>query len=471
MIRRLMTGVSLAAMTLAAQAAFNEEVQAAPHTFIVGLGEDCVPPTAALSEQLMQLFVKDLHPGDNLIVYDAPKRVVIATITLPDREAFERPAVRIQQFGAELVKIRRFLEARCRAAPEGAGPADNLYFPQFLDEIDRDRTEALPRGSASLLVVGSALYNDPGDPGISMLGGHYPSDSHLNAAPSASVFSTADKRAALAGVDVHYCFTDKSWFSDTDQKAVLRWWSLYVGSQQGLLATFTGDVATCFERFEHSITAGAPVFKVETSGTELEMLMAQRAPITRQNIVLKSAPAPAPRPVDNHYEVSSATPPAGAGFLDAHATISHEAPQTWRGLAKIGISWSCPVDLDIYARGSSQNPFLYYGHTDSSEGHFPHDYTNAPGGSSFEYVEFTHPIDLSTMEAFVNFYGGSCASGPSGIVRLWFDNRIYEGHFALTATIGNHGQRESGQMTGPDWTEINVKSLLHEAAREQEAGQ
>lgn len=463
MIRRLMTGVSLAAMTLAAHAAI-EPAQAAPHTFIVGLGEDCVPPTAALSEALMQLFVNRLQPGDSLSVYDAPKRVVIATITLPDREAFERPAVRIQQFGSELVKIRRFLEARCRAAREGAGPADNLYFPQFLDEIARDRTEALPRGSASLLVVGSALYNDPGDPGISMLGGHYPSDSHLNAAPSASVFSTVDKRAALAGVDVHYCFTDKSWFSDTGEKAVLRWWSLYVGSQQGLLATFTGDVATCFERFEHSVTAGAQLFKAETGDTKLKMLVAQRAPIIRQ--LIGPTPAPAPKNAENHQEVSQATLPTAAGFLDDHATISHEAPQARRGLAKIGIRWTCPVDLDIYARGSSQNPFLYYGHTDSSEGHFPHDYTAAPGGSSFEYVEFTHPVDLSTMEAFVNFYGGTCPVGPSGIVRLWFDNRIYEGSFALNATEGNHGGRQSGRMTGPDWTEIDVKSLLHMAVRE-----
>jgi hypothetical protein len=470
MIRRLMTGVSLAAMTLAAQAAFNKPAQAAPHTFIVGLADDCAPPTAALSEQLMKLFVNGLHPGDSLSVYDAPKRVEIATITLPDREAFERPAVRIQQFSGELIKIRRFLEARCRAQPEGAGPANNLFFPQFLDDIARDRTEALPRGSASLLVVGSALYNDPGDPGISMLGGHYPSDSHLTAAPSASVFSTADKREALAGVDVHYCFTDKSWFSDTYPKAVLRWWSLYVGSQQGLLATFTGDVATCFDRFEHSVTAGASVFKAETGGSELKMLIAQRAPIIRQTIVPTPA-ASAPNPAENHQEVSRATPPADAALFDPHATISHEALQARRGLAKIGISWTCPVDLDLYARGSSQNSFLYYRHPDSPEGHFPHDYTNAPGGTAFEYVEFTHPIDLSTMEAFVNFYGGSCPVGPSGIVRLWFDNRIYEGHFALAATEGNHGDLLSGRMTGPDWTAIDVKSLLHMAGPEQEAGQ
>ena len=293
--------------------------------------------------------------------------------------------------------------------------------------------------------------------------------SHLNVAPGASVFSAADKHEALTGVDIHYCFTDKSWFSDTDQKAVLRWWSLYVGSQQGLLATFTGDVATCFERFEHSVTAGAQIFRAETGDTKLKMLVAQRAPIIRQ--VTEPTPASALKPVENHQEVSRATLPASAGFLDDHAVISHEAPRTMRGLAKIGIRWTCPVDLDIYARSSSQNPFLYYGHTDLSEGHFPHDYTAAPDGSSFEYVEFTHPIDLSTMEAFVNFYGGTCPTGPRGIIRLWFDNRIYEGRFALTATEGNHGGRQSGRMTGPDWTEINVNSLLHMATGEQEAGQ
>jgi hypothetical protein len=467
MIRRLMTGVSLAAMTLAAHAAIKP-AHAAPHTFIVGLGETCVPPTAALSEQLMQLFVNGLNPGDSLIVYDAPKRIVIAAVTLPDREAFRRPEVRIRKFGGELVKIRRFLEARCRT--EAAGTGDTLFFPQFLDEVARDRTQAFPRGSVSLLVVGSALYNDPGDPGISMLDGHYPSDSHLNAAPGASVFSTADKREALAGVDVHSCFTDKSWFSDTDEQAVLRWWSLYVGSQHGLLATFTGDMAACLDRFGHSITAGASVFKAEAGETELKMLVAQRAPVIRQTVAPALAQAaPAPGPVENH-DVSVATPPAGATFLDPQATISHEAPQTLRGLAKIGIRWNCPVDLDIYARGSSQSQFLYYGNTDTGEGHFPHDYTNAPGGTAFEYVEFTQPVDLSTVEAFVNFYGGTCSTGPSGVVRLWFDNRIYEGRFALAAREGNQGKQLSG-MTGPDWTEIDVKSLLHMAARGQDAKQ
>jgi len=448
MIRSTISGISLSAV-VAAQLVSSAPAEAAAHTFIVGLADDCVPPTEVLSEQLMQLFVKRLHPGDGLIVYDAPRRTLIATAVLPDREAFERLPVRVREFGSELAKIKRFLEGRCGATAEAAGPAGNLYLPQFLEELARVRIPTLPRESVSVPVVGSALYNDPRDPGLSMLEGHFPSDAHLNATPTASVFSTADKHDALAGVDMHYCFTDRDWWSEAHKEAVLRWWSLFVKTQQGTLATFSGDLASCFERFEGSVTAGAPSFSAAPGGGGLQVLLAKRSPVERQVLAAASA------------QVAHDNEGAAGGFLDTHATISHVRPPTLRGLAKIGIRWACPVDLDIYARGGPSTEFLYYGHTETAEGHFPHDYTQAPDGSAFEYIEFTREIDLSRMEAFVNFYGGTCPAGPSGIVRLWFNNHIYEGQFALAAKGGNHGDGRPDHMTGPYWAQINVKKLLH----------
>jgi hypothetical protein len=458
MMRPGISGICLP-VVVAAQLGSAAPAVASPHTFIVGLSEDCVPTTEALSQQLMQLFVKRLHPGDGLVVYDAPHRSVIASAVLPDRDVFERVPVRIREFGGELAKIKHFLDTRCAATAAVAQPAGNLYLPQFLDEIARVRIPALPRESVSVLIVGSALYNDARDPGLSMLEGHYPSDSHLNAKPAASIFSTAEKHEALTGVDVHYCFTDAEWWSEAHKEAVRRWWSLFVNTQQGALATFSGDLPSCFERFEGSVTAGAaPSFRPEPGSGGLQMLLAKRAPVERE--VVAAVPTPMTPAAAARDEVA-ASPVAPGGFLDIHAPISHDRPHSTRGLVKIGIRWACPVDLDLYARSSASSDFLYFGHRDTPEGHFPHDYTNAPDGSAFEYVEFTREIDLSTLEAFVNFYGGTCQTGPSGIVRLWFENRVYEGHFALSAKQGNQGDGRDSHMTGSYWTQINVKKLLH----------
>jgi hypothetical protein len=456
MMRLGISGVCLP-VVVAAQLGWAVPAAAAAHTFIVGLNDDCVPATQILSEQLMQLFVKRLHPGDGLVVYDAPRRLVIASTVLPDRDIFERVPVRVREFGGELAKIKHFLEGRCGAGPNAAELAGNLYVPQFLDEIARLRIPASPRDGVSVLVIGSALYHDPRDPGLSMLEGHFPSDGHLNAKPTASVFSTAEKHQALAGVDLHYCFTDTDWWSEAHKEAVLRWWSLFVTTQQGTLATFSGDMASCFERFAGSVTAGAPTFRAEPGGG-LEMLLAKRSPVERQ--MLASAPAPVAVAPGSARAETPGSPAAPGGFLDIHVPISHDRPATLRGLAKIGIRWTCPADLDIYARGGASGEFLYFGNKDTPEGHFPHDYTNAPD-AAYEYVEFSREIDLSALEAFVNFYAGSCQSPPAGIVRLWFKNRIYEGHFALNATHGNQGDGRNGHMTGPYWTRIDVRKLLH----------
>jgi hypothetical protein len=274
------------ALLLAAGLSFAA-ISASAHTYIVGLAADCVPPTPALSTPLMQLFLDHLHLGDSLVVYDALRRAVVATITIPaDRPAFEIAAVRTRQLGSGLVAIRRFLEARCTGAPPSADPAGNLFLPQFLDEVSRILIPTLPRGGVSVLVVGSAFYNDAHDPAFSMLDGRYPSDSHLKAKNTRTPFSTVVKRYSLAGIDIHYCYTDTNWINDAHKESVLRWWSLFVSSQQGILATFTNDLSTCFERFERSVTAGAPSFAPEMADHGLKMLTATRT------ILVQEAPPP-----------------------------------------------------------------------------------------------------------------------------------------------------------------------------------
>ena len=428
---------ALAALALALALAFMGG-SAEARTYIVGIASDCVPSTAAVSERLMHAFLH-LRLGDQLAVYDAPRRTVIAKIVIPaDRPVFERPAVRTQQFGAELQKIRAFLEARCSATsvPQGSG---NVRFPEFAEELSRTAIPGLSAGGVSVAVVGSALYQDGRNAAVSMVNGRYPSDASLNARRAESVYSLENRREALAGVDVHYCYSDDDRsFGDAYRHAVHRFWSLFVSGQRGTLATFTNDLGTCFERFERAITAGAPTFEADTHDSRAQMLAAK--PTER-------APSPS----------------ASVDFMREGAPISRERPKGTRGPAKIGIRWSCPgADLDLYARANQTSPFLYYGNRNMPDGQFPHDYQVAPAGdAAFEFVEFTRPVDLGSMQAFINFFRGNCPSGPNGIVRLWFDNKIYEAPFVLTATRGNGGEGRDGPAIGPHWAAIDIKKLAN----------
>src|SRR5436190_1069484 len=82
-------------------------------------------------------------------------------------------------------------------------------------------------------------------------------------------------------------------------------------------------------------------------------------------------------------------------------------------------------------------------------GYYYKDHRSSPG-KEYEFIEFESPVDIREVEAFVNFYKGSCPGGPRGEVRIEFDGRIYSAPFSIPAEEGNLGR--AGRSQSAVWT-------------------
>ena len=132
-------------------------------------------------------------------------------------------------------------------------------------------------------------------------------------------------------------------------------------------------------------------------------------------------------------------------------------PTVMVGPMKIGIRWKANIDVDLYATPKPEAETLFFQHPRSREGYYYKDHRSSPG-KEYEFIEFESPVDIREVEAFVNFYKGSCPGGPRGEVRIEFDGRIYGAPFAIPAEEGNMGR--TGRSQQEFWTRIPVQELL-----------
>src|SRR5204863_301727 len=137
--------------------------------------------------------------------------------------------------------------------------------------------------------------------------------------------------------------------------------------------------------------------------------------------------------------------------------IAQIPPTTMVGPMKIGIRWKDNIDLDLYATPHAGAETLFFQHVRSPEGYYYKDHRSSPG-KEYEFIEFESPVDIREVEAFVNFYKGSCPGGPRGEVRIEFDGRIYSAPFSIPAEEGNLGR--AGRSQSAVWTRIPVQELL-----------
>src|SRR5205814_6534529 len=85
-------------------------------------------------------------------------------------------------------------------------------------------------------------------------------------------------------------------------------------------------------------------------------------------------------------------------------------PSTMIGPMKIGIRWKERIDLDLYATARPGAETLYFEHVRSPEGYYYKDHRSSPG-REYEFIEFESAVDVREVEAFINFYKGSCPGG------------------------------------------------------------
>lgn len=394
------------------------------------------PDYAGPRDELVQLFATEateLKPADQMILYDARTRRQIATIRPSTDPKASNRAWALKQIAAQFAPVRQWIEAMPPTPPTGE-IAGNLYLPDVLAEIGRNVLPTLPDKKADIVLIGSRIYWDKRDGRFAMTDRRYPSDAHLRGNPADTPFSTFGRETLLAGATIHLCSPRNDFVSKDHEEATARWWSLYIVAQGGRVGTLGFDIPTCFRRARAGEFSGQATY-TSTGGTKLEMLRAHSA-------IPAVVPASLERP--------------GEYFLHDNAPISRIPPSTTMGVAWIGIRWMAPADLDLIARGDSSKPFVFFGNTQSAEAWFSKDWRSAPGETQYEYIEFLTPIDLAQAEVLINLYDGQVATGPEGVIRLWFQGRIYEAPFKIAATVGNKG---APPVTGPNWVRIDLRRV------------
>jgi hypothetical protein len=400
-----------------------------PSGFIIGISPFLDKPVKDdVYRGIVRLVVEDLPLNSALAIYDAFELKTITQFSLPDARAFHSPKTRANQFAPAIRDLKSFL-AEEHAHPTNSGFEAAIRLPQFLDFLAGITTT---NSKTSVLLIGSPLYRDAKEPAFSMVDGYFPSDGHLQASREQSVYGFSGDGAGDPPLIVHWIYFGDPWVSDLHREKVTRFWTLYLERRGAQLAAFTGDLPGALHSFHQPGTAGVTSSRhwtVDTTQRKIEMLRVNREVTTTDWLTRDTVPK-APQ-----------TPPS-----------------TMIGPMKIGIRWKERIDLDLYATPRPGAETLYFEHVRSPEGYYYKDHRSSPG-REYEFIEFESPVDVRQVEAFVNFYKGSCPGGARGEVRIEFDGRIYGLPFFLPADRGNLGR--SGSSEQEFWTPIPIQKALN----------
>jgi hypothetical protein len=419
-----------------ANGADTQNPASAPQPFIVGLSPFLDNANKDdVYRSLVRLLAQDLPLNSSFTVYDAFQLKTITHVDLPQSPAFHSPKTRANQFAGAIREIKQFL-AQNHFPPTNSHLKfeEAIRLPQFLDFL----ADNLRATNATVLLIGSPLYQDAREPGFSMVDGYFPSDGHLHASREQSVFGfTADGSATSLTIDWLY-FKDP-WLNDLHKGKVTRFWTLYLERRGAQLAAFTSDLPSAL----HSLQQNAPGsiaasrnWSADSTQRKIEMLRVSR-----------------------NVEV--------ADWLTGNAAAAQTPPTILVGPMKIGIRWKHNIDLDLYATPRRGAETLFFEHVRSPEGYYYKDHRSSPG-REYEFIEFESPVDAREVEAFVNFYKGNCPGGPHGEVRIEFDGRIYAAPFAISGEEGNLGR--SGESQQEFWSRIPVQEILKLSQRAASRG-
>lgn len=379
---------------------------------------------------VVRLLVEGLPLNSTVAVYDAFNLRSITQVRLPNARVFDSPKTRANQFASAIGDLKRFL-AEDHPKPSAAHLEflDALRLPQFCDFL----AENVPNTNSPLtvLLIGSPLYQDAREPAFSMVDGYFPSDGHLQTSREGSIFGVSGAVGPAHGLVVHWVYFGDPWRSDLHKEKVTRFWTLYLERRGGQLVTFCGDLPTAVQGFRQgpsSVRAAVRHWTVDSQQTKIEMLRVGRQVDLADWIERDSILEPALR-----------------------------APSVLVGPMRIGVRWKNNIDLDLYATPRPGAETLFFQHPRSPEGYYYKDHRSSPG-REYEFIEFESPVDAREVEAFVNFYKGTCPRGPRGEVRIEFGGKIYAAPFSIAAPEGNRGRAGEDQLEF--WTRIPVQRIL-----------
>lgn len=391
-----------------------------------------VTDRAVARTEIFRLILDGVPRGSLIEVYDAYSNSLITSFQIPSKEIYDQPKVRARFLKEKLQHIARFAEID--AAPP-AGDEDLLgcvRFPQFLEFIgETSRSNGL---RTEVLMLGSPLYIDNRERAFSMVDGYVPTDGHLRVDRSVSVFGVAGKRGLLDGIRVHYAYFGDPWANDVHEYHVKRFWSLLVQELGGELVTFVRDPQAAVQRLTEAGSRDQPRFRIDPSHLKVEMVRTQRTVRRDVDWLLR----------DDVEEVAN-------GF-----------PVETRGKLKIGIRWDClDCDLDLYSKPEEGAEELHFRNTRTVRGLYYKDYLTSPNPvHGLEYVEYTTPVELTEVQAAVNFFGGNSSGGAVGEVRILFGGVVYRQKFRIPASHGNQGGESASRSSSNFWTVLDIPAIV-----------
>lgn len=414
----------------------SNQISAATN-FVIVLAKD-YPATldrSRLFDQISSVVYDTLKQGDSLFVLSDSQNT-LAEFKVQDQDGYDSRGLKRRIFHKPLENLKETIQLLPRGVETESGL---LHTPQVLKFLSTQKFDVPVDRNVSVLLVGSPLYQDDKEPSFNMKDGVFPSDGHIRTSERHSIYGTDEKRGFLDGFSVHWLTAnpESDYANDLYKLRIKRFWALFTKNQGGVLATFTNDVSTAFNRFSKAINIQTEANDFDYTANKVEMLR-----ITRDAL-----------PVNETKEQARI-----ADFMSDNVVLSNIPPTKNIGKLKIGIRWPCKeCDIDLYAKTSTAGEYLYFGKASTDEGTYFKDFQNSPDTiNGLEYIEFTKEVDVSNIDAKVNFYKGTTDKPVSGSVRAEFDGKVYEKPFTINSTQGNSGGNEPSN----NWININVKDLL-----------
>lgn len=403
------------------------------HDTVIGLSPHQSPETVKKqAEQVIAHLAGIVQPGEQAHVFDAANNRLLGIFQVPAKQAYSNPRAKLQANKALIGSLKRFIDG-AEAVPDRIASID---LPGFLRTLRQNYPSEQNR---AVIVLGSAIYDDPLAPSVSMQGGHVPNDGHISAGFGISPYGTAGISGTLEGTDIYFGLVGGSDWAVSSQHAyaVERFWTLSAEAHGASMAYMGDDLATLFG-----------LARDDTPDRQHSAPLAE----TDKRFMIRFAPekarASAPQPEPE--------------------TIPAPEP-VWRIArdVRIGLTWACEkCDLDLYVRAKPSAEVVYFGQQETPEATLHKDFIGSPSANGFETVVINGVVDLSKTKIAVNYYGGAAnGASPGGEIKISIGDKVWAKPFQIKATRGNKGKGAKAaleQNTAPNdhWVLIDPLSVV-----------
>jgi len=420
-------------------------------------------------------FILESPPNTSIAVYDAYALTEIARFQIPQLR-FDSPEERARRLVEPFSKLAKWYNQKTnkQVSPvlNGSGA---MKIPEFLQLISQQKHSE----SYAVLMIGNPINLSVEELSFSMMRDKVPSDGHITANITASIYGTAEKVGRLQGCVIHLCYLREDvWANQLVKESIQRFWALFISSQDGKLVDFTADIDRAFATATQNNLATVGNYQLDPTDSNLEMRV-----VHERSIRVKDVNASVP--VETNIPPIPVTPTAAVVEVNAVRETNVSAPEVNlitapRVLAVINIPslpvarsgrmgiaawWQADADVDLYVSVPGQ-PELYYRNLRNKYGEYYRDIrqankqgTEQNWRAQWEYVELSEKIPNAGLTCWLNLYKVNRGNTQpiSGMVRVQYgDGHIVETPFHFNVTKGNGGADSSTRQSSPYWVPIDL---------------